>query len=194
MTASETGAGEERSLSELALDLFVYLPAGLLATALEDMDQVAEKGRERVDQQLRNAHVVGRFAVDFGLQRLKQQAETLRAEPAERSRGGSRAESRRSQAPDEPQRRTASRPRPRPRSVVEGGRSGRDPEVDRAIPDYDALSASQVVRRLDGLDVHELSAVVRHERASRGRRTILQRAAQLIEAAPSAPPGAPANP
>ncbi|MGH8982160.1 MAG: hypothetical protein ACRDWE_14275, partial [Acidimicrobiales bacterium] len=74
------------------------------------------------------------------------------------------------------------------------GRRGRDPEVDRAIPDYDALSASQVVRRLDSLDARELRAIVRHEAATRGRRTILHRAEQLLEVAPPAPPGAPTAP
>ena len=52
--------------------------------------------------------------------------------------------------------------------------------VDLAIPDYDTLSASQVVRRLDGLGPGELEAVYRHEAATRGRRTILHRAQQLL--------------
>ena len=40
-------------------------------------------------------------------------------------------------------------------------------------PDYDSLSASQVVPRLDGLTADELEAVRRYEAAHRGRRTIL---------------------
>ena len=52
--------------------------------------------------------------------------------------------------------------------------------TDLAIPDYDTLSASQVVRRLDGLGLGELEAVYRHEAATRGRRTILHRAQQLL--------------
>ena len=48
-----------------------------------------------------------------------------------------------------------------------------------AIPDYDNLSASQVVPRLDGLTPDELEAVRRYERHHRHRKTILNRVAQL---------------
>jgi hypothetical protein len=48
-----------------------------------------------------------------------------------------------------------------------------------AIPGYDALSASQVVPRLDALRASELEAVRVYEAAHRGRRTILNRIAQL---------------
>jgi hypothetical protein len=48
-----------------------------------------------------------------------------------------------------------------------------------AIPDYDALSASQVVPRLPGLTAEELEAVRAYEVAGRGRKTILARVAQL---------------
>jgi hypothetical protein len=48
-----------------------------------------------------------------------------------------------------------------------------------AIPGYDALSASQVVPRLDALRPRELEAVREYEAAHRGRRTILNRIAQL---------------
>jgi pyruvate/2-oxoglutarate dehydrogenase complex dihydrolipoamide acyltransferase (E2) component len=50
---------------------------------------------------------------------------------------------------------------------------------DLAIPGYDSLSASQVVPRLDALRASELDAVGRYEAAHRGRRTILNRVAQL---------------
>jgi hypothetical protein len=47
------------------------------------------------------------------------------------------------------------------------------------IPDYDELSASQVVERLDGLDHESLEAVRRYETEHRGRKTILGKIAQL---------------
>lgn len=53
-----------------------------------------------------------------------------------------------------------------------------DPD-DLAIPGYDSLSASQVVSRLAGLAPAELEAVRGYEGASRGRRTILTKIAQL---------------
>jgi hypothetical protein len=48
-----------------------------------------------------------------------------------------------------------------------------------AIPDYESLSASQVVPRLAGLTPAERAAVGQFESAHRGRRTILNRIAQL---------------
>lgn len=201
MTASErpTGtSGDERSLVEWALDLFVYLPAGVVATTLDDMEEMTERGRARVDQQVRNAHVIGRFAVDFGLRRLKREAESFLASrtappvcgPAPHATGATTPSSTGpTRAPGAP-----SRPPSRPRQrVAPPATSRRDPEVDRAIPDYDALSASQVVRRLDGLAESELRAIVRHELATRARRTILHRAEQLLQTPPAAP-GAPPAP
>lgn len=198
MTVSEppprpdSSDADERGLAERALDLLVYLPAGALLTAMEDVPDTVAKGRARVDQELRNAKVVGRFAVDFGWRQVKDQIEWLTGDRAAPVGGGPegdgddqpahapRTSARRAQgARHEPHRVAAARPAAPPR----------DPEVDRAIPDYDVLAASQVVRRLDGLGHEELRAVVRHERATRGRRTILHRAEQLL-----AGPGAVAGP
>ena len=53
---------------------------------------------------------------------------------------------------------------------------------DLAIPDYDNLSASQVVPRLAGLSTDELEAVRRYEATARGRKTILNKIAQLQSA------------
>ena len=53
------------------------------------------------------------------------------------------------------------------------------PREDLGIPGYDALSASQVVQRLDGLAPAELEAVREYETTTRGRRTILSKIAQL---------------
>lgn len=47
------------------------------------------------------------------------------------------------------------------------------------INDYDSLSASQVVSRLQGLSTGELEAVRSYEAATRGRKTILNRVQQL---------------
>ena len=59
-------------------------------------------------------------------------------------------------------------------------RSAPAPEVETlAIPDYDELSASQVVERLVGLDHTSLDAIRRYELAHRGRNTILGKITQL---------------
>jgi hypothetical protein len=49
-----------------------------------------------------------------------------------------------------------------------------------AIPSYDSLSAPQVVQRLAGLSSDEVAAVRDYELVTRGRRTILSRAEQLL--------------
>lgn len=54
------------------------------------------------------------------------------------------------------------------------------PEVESlAIPDYDLLAASQVVKRLDALTADELEAVRAYESGTRDRRTILHKIARL---------------
>jgi hypothetical protein len=50
---------------------------------------------------------------------------------------------------------------------------------DLPIPDYDQLSASQVVERLAGLDHDSLDRIRRYESAHRARNTILGKIAQL---------------
>ncbi len=215
-TEQSGGRGDgSRSVTERVLDLFVYLPAGVLLTAMEDTSEAVAKGRTRVDQELRNAQFVGRFAVDLGWRQLKWQIESLAREAGadrgvrearsataskEQSRRGERAAGTRTPAENsrpvtsvhreeshrERPRRNQSRPgtsRPgtsRPGAERHGTAPPRDPEVDRAIPDYDILAASQVVRRLDGLDHDELRAVLRHEQATRARRAIVQRAEELL--------------
>jgi len=58
--------------------------------------------------------------------------------------------------------------------------AGEVPAVEElAIPDYDELSASQVVERLDGLDHESLDRIRRYETAHRARNTILGKIAQL---------------
>jgi hypothetical protein len=162
----EEGQGEEHSLAEWALDTFVYAPTGLVVTALEDMPELVAKGRARIELQLRNAHFLGRIAVDHGRRGIG-------------SRLGRTGSAQEPSVPCEPEVVPSDMPAAPPRAVPPIGGFAPAP-ADLAIPDYDTLSASQVVRRLDGLGPKELEAVYRHEAATRGRRTILHRAQQLL--------------
>ena len=65
-----------------------------------------------------------------------------------------------------------------PVAVVRRVESTIDPST-LAIHDYDALSASQVVPRLESLTTDELEAVRDYEAGTRGRKTILNKIAQL---------------
>lgn len=216
------------------LDALVYAPAGLVLTVVEELPQLAEKGRRRIEGRITTARVVGQFAVQFARQQVAQRRDGggwLPGMPGSRppappagsqapsptgtgAAPGSAGEPSGAAPSDEapvieaPVRRPASRPsRPaggraasgptgskarRPPAGTPGaaGPTGRSHAAGRApaagdggvlgIPGYDSLSASQVVQRLAGLTPAELQAVRRHEAAGRHRRTILNRADQLL--------------
>ncbi|MGH8995749.1 MAG: hypothetical protein ACRDYB_06925 [Acidimicrobiales bacterium] len=169
MIVSETGGAGAKPILEQALDLFVYAPVGLLVSSLEDLrpedlPELAAKGRGRLGRLLSNARVVGRLTIATG--RRTMESELNRWRPAVEARTA------------------APKPEavaPAPLEVV-----GRAPAIRRApaaklaIPEYEALSASQVVKRLDGLKKKELEAIYAHESATRRRRTILHRTQQLL--------------
>jgi hypothetical protein len=208
-----SGAGHERSPGDRAMDVLFYAPAGAVLSVLDDFPELATKGRARLEQELRNAQIVGQFVVQMGWRELQRQFASLTTHrslggvvarrrpgggeeagpaPAAGHDGGRPArEPPDPGAPTAPDGEAGSRPLGRRAGGADGtggGGTGRDPAVDRVIPDYDTLSASQVVRRLDGLGPEELRAVVRHELSARGRRTIVHRAEQLLGTA--GPPGA----
>lgn len=168
---------DEKTPLEQALDLFVYAPLGLALTVQEELPRLVEKGRTRVTGQVMMAKMIGQFAVQQGqreaektakkaLDRLKEtgivRVETAAPAPAPAA------------APAAPA--PTAKPEPAP-SGTNGG--GVPPVTELAIPGYDALSASQVVQRLAGLSAGELDAVARYESATRHRKTILSRVAQL---------------
>jgi hypothetical protein len=175
VTASEgTQPGGGKQLFDQALDLFVYAPVGLLVSSLEeltaeDLPELAQKGRGRIGRLFSNARVVGSLTVAMGRRSLESEVIRWRSpEPAERGNGA--------HIPD---------PAPAPTRVVERLEAPvearpRAAEPNLAIPGYEALSASQVVRRLDGLGTGELEAIYEHEAATRRRRTILHRTQQLL--------------
>jgi hypothetical protein len=173
--AGRGGAGPGgRSLVQQALDVLVFAPVGLAVSAAEELPELIDKGRSRVAPEISNARIVGRLAVTQGQRRARRLVEEatdrLARGPATAPPPGTRvtgAESApRAGAPG------GGRPEP-PR-----GRERPDP-AGLAIPGYDSLSASQVVQRLDGLSPSELEAVRAYEAATRGRKTILNKAAQL---------------
>lgn len=204
---------EHESLPERALDLFVFAPAGLVVTALEELPHLVSRGRDYLTPHVRSAHAVGRFTVDFGSKSMSRKANELLsrrtgAEGPAPQPGAPPVGPRRVPSPqvapepaapaapaasapiseaggDEDAATTQATASPTgsvaPRRPASEGATGQRPTVDLAIPGYDSLSASQVVRRLDSLGPDELEAVERYEAASRGRRTILHRIHQIRE-------------
>lgn len=188
-----------KSSAERVLDLTVYAPLGLALAVSESFPGLVRKGRSRLGPQISLARTVGQFAVRQGLRQLRGfvgqrppfpfwspfgqgshedplRATTRPSEPADNGNG---------QFNRRPDGTATAPPRPAPRTARAPG-AARDksvaatPAAHLAIPSYDTLSASQVVQRLVGLSREEVEAVRAYEGATRGRRTILARAEQLL--------------
>lgn len=162
-----------------AVDLLVYAPIGLFFEGVSLLPQLIDRGKSQVSL----ARMVGRFAVRHRGREASQTATRLHAQatsllgllsdPGAVSRSP-RPTTGASPSPA-PVRTTQTRPAEgaaRPATAGEGA-------ARLAIPDYDGLSASQVVSRLGGLAPAELRAVRSYEETHRGRKTILSKAAQL---------------
>jgi hypothetical protein len=193
---------DERSPLEVALDLFVYAPLGLAATAAEQFPKLAVKGRAQVEGRITVARMVGQLAVAHGRKEVERRLGQAARAPASPNGvtgsgdGGSRgrpagpttglrrvepAEKVEDRWPHDPEDPVAAGPagaESSPAGDLLGHGSGLDAAA-LAIPGYDSLSASQVVQRLAGLSRPELAAVGEYEAAHRARRTVLTRISQL---------------
>lgn len=178
---------EPRSPVDQAVELVVYAPLGLAVALREELPRLVEKGKQRLAPQVSLARMVGEMAVSKGQKeagkavgRAAERLAGLRFAPHAAGRGG---------APPAPS------PGAAPLWGAEGagagaagaGAAGEErgqgggvpPAESLAIPGYDSLSAPQVVQRLAGLSADELEAVRSYEAATRHRKTILSRVAQL---------------
>lgn len=165
---------EQKSPVDHALDLVVFGPLGLAITATEELPLMVEKGRNRVLL----ARMIGEHATRYS-QRLVTEAVRQSTRTLVDLGLLPGAQTRRS-GPFPVAGDTGAAPQtadagPAPAAAGDG----RDRAAELAIPGYDSLSASQVVQRLAGLAPDELEAVRDYEAGARGRRTILNRIAQL---------------
>lgn len=162
---------DHRSNRDAALDLLLYAPLGLALEARTLMPELIERGRNQVTM----ARMVGRFAVRQGqveasrrLSPMQDQVESALADLGLVPRP----------APTPPPSSTTpvreSKPAPPSSPEPEA-----PPAEGLAVTDYDSLAASQVVPRLRALSAEELEDIRRYEAAGRGRKTILNRIAQL---------------
>ncbi len=198
---------EQRSPLDQALDVVFYAPVGLVLSAGEEVPRLAERGRATVSGQVAMARLMGRFAVAQGQREagkaVRQAARLLSDLGVLPSDRGDRV----GEAPDggvagdsmgegEAAALIQSAAMEESAAFEEfdeldeadllddaAGYEALGPEAGSghglAIPGYDALSASQVVQRLAGLSAGELEEVRAYELATRGRRTILNKIAQL---------------
>jgi hypothetical protein len=171
---------------EHLLEACVYAPIGFALEARSLVPRFVDRGRNQIVL----ARVVGKYAVRKGTRATENRFSQAQGQVAgvlrlvgpsgDDERATDADEASAARAPTNGDRgRTNGEHRPTrpPMSVV------REPSsVDAstlAIPDYDALSASQVVPRLESLSTAELEAVRDYEAGTRGRKTILNKIAQL---------------
>jgi hypothetical protein len=175
-------APQQRSPADLVLDVAFFAPLGLAITALEAVPGLARKGRDRLAPQVGLARTVGQIAVRQGYRQISRFRPSNGGSSATRptaARTGSTAPGPTTDAADPPV--DASSPPTDPvadlsdQPVTDGLAA-----AELAIPSYDSLSAPQVLQRLDGLSRDEVAAVMVYESATRRRRTILDRAEQLL--------------
>jgi hypothetical protein len=194
--ASEVSAPDNTTPADRLLELFVFAPAGLALTIAEELPSLVEKGRNRIEGRTATARVIGQFAVQMGCREVMKRARQLvspdppthRADPvtwvAEPHSGYEDS------APF-----TVYPVTDYPETSEQCDRDDVETEhqevngyaalADLAIPAYDTLSASQVVKRLAGLSREELLEVGDHERQNRHRATILTKVEQLLSGEPS---------
>ncbi len=187
---------EERPTFETLLDCFVYAPLGAALVLVEEMPRLAERGRELALKRVAVARLAGRFAVGEARRRLGTPWPGPSREESRPPGEGSPAFIARNSAvsttPAPTPRRSAANldreSRAGPSGSEATGATGSRQSLDLGanvagrelpIPAYDTLAASQVVERLASLTAAELEAVRKHESATRRRRTVLHRIAQL---------------
>ncbi len=158
---------DDRSAPEQLADFVLFAPLGLALEARKLYPELAARGR----RQLLFTRTVGKYAVRRGQQRLDDLAATgLGLVSSLLPTNGA--------APTAPEAAdVATAPELVPVPDLPAVAAPDDAHL--AIPDYDSLSAFQVMPRLEALDPSDLDAVRAYEESTRGRRTILNKIAQL---------------
>ncbi len=188
-TSGDAVEGESTPLQR-ALDLLVFAPVGVALTVAEDLPGLIGKGRRNASRPTCRTHASsvsssstqGQRQLVDRVSKLFHRDETDETERSGRRRSahGTERHLRRTRGRHGGCRRTTSAP---PGAVTKPAADPADAViVEGALAGYDTLSASQVVRRLESLGPDELRALHRHEASHRNRRTILNRAHQILEA------------
>jgi hypothetical protein len=182
---------DDRPATEQALDLLVYGPIGLAMyvrdTAPSFLKLFVARGRsvvgdqrKNVEGQLGQARSVGEVASAYGGPQVLRLVTDQLANAKAKAEEAINALGSLTGTADAPGPRAAPSPSATPSSSAapRAGESG-----GLAIRDYDELSASQVVDRLDGLSRPELDAIREYETSHRARNTVLGKIEQLTRPA-----------
>ena len=184
-----------------AMDTFVYAPIGLLFDGPALFPKLVEKGRTQVQV----ARMMGQMAVQMGQSEAEKRVGKAQSQlrdglvaaglvpkpPTAKSDPAPQAETSATEdeSPAKPVAKKTAAKKPAKKTTAKksskatkksGGARKKAPAVGSLrIPDYDSLSASQVVSRLRGLATEDLDALKAYESATRARKTILNRITQL---------------
>jgi hypothetical protein len=177
--------GESTPLQR-ALELLVFAPVGVALTVVEDLPGLIGKGRQRFETDVQNARIIGQFVVTQGQRQLVERVGKLlhrqesdgTGDVGDSESGTAIVRPYAAGTPDG----AAAAHTPASASLKPEADPADGAIVEGALAGYDTLSASQVVRRLESLGPDELRALHRHEASHRNRRTILNRAHQILEA------------
>ncbi len=161
------GGQSHKSPLHRTFDVCFVAPIGVAVSVVEEIPELLAEGRRRLELELGNALFVGRFVVTKKQRELSARLDGLLGNTTPTKATGTNGMADPAPTPPSPE-----RPAPDPAAAA---------VVDGALADYDTLSASQVVRRLESLGPEELDAVRRYEASTRNRRTILNRAGQLLD-------------
>jgi hypothetical protein len=178
---------DTKSPLDQAVELLFYAPVGLAATARDLVPTLIKRGRQEVDPQVGLARMVGQMAVAQGRSQAEKVFDRTLAQAQTKLRHLGLLGDEAPTGTDVPTTATAESPargpvRPDTRTEQAGPSTTSESSpaaVTLAIPDYESLSASQVVPRLSSLSAEELEAVRAYEDAHRGRKTILNKIAKL---------------
>jgi hypothetical protein len=176
---------------EEAVEVLVYAPIGLALMAWKTVPrlvgEVISRGRAelgdpegRVANTVNQARMIGQMAVAYGGHQIRREVDHRLADARRRAEGltgraphpdGLESDPPAATPPPATPPPASTRKAPAARNVAAPATSPR--AQDLPIPEYDGLSASQVVQRLTGLLPGELAAVRAYEANGRGRKTVL---------------------
>jgi hypothetical protein len=200
MDGNGQGQPKGKEPVEVVMDLLVHMPIGfavmawkrvpaLVGSVPDLVGQAVAKGcaqlaeaEERLSEEMRKARMIGQVAVTFGGRQLRREVDArLRdARPASPSDTAAKPSTAAKAAAKPAAARKSTTKAAAARKAAGARKATKAPAkkasasaTDLPIPEYDGLSASQVVSRLSGLSPEELRAVRSYEEGSRGRRTVL---------------------
>jgi hypothetical protein len=167
------------ALADSILDVFVYAPLGVAVQMKEQLPLLAQHGREAAAAGLPMYRTVGEFAVKGFREKAEQHAGGITDLLSSLGIFGSMNSS----SPSEHAEQDDSDVHDAPPGTAAAALSSDEAPAAEGPPieGYDAMPAVEVVKMLLSLTIDERAAVAAHERANRGRRTILGKLEQLAQ-------------